>query len=48
MLDSWYNCFFVSYDAGFVSVDKPPLGFWKLWAEEPQRSWISDILVAAR
>jgi 4-amino-4-deoxy-L-arabinose transferase-like glycosyltransferase len=28
MLDSWYNFFFVSYDAGFVSVDKPPLGFW--------------------
>jgi hypothetical protein len=24
MLDSWYNFFFVSYDAGFVSVDKPP------------------------
>jgi 4-amino-4-deoxy-L-arabinose transferase-like glycosyltransferase len=28
MLDSWYNFFFVSYDAGFVSVDKPPVGFW--------------------
>jgi hypothetical protein len=28
MLDSWHNFFFVSYDAGFVSVDKPPLGFW--------------------
>jgi 4-amino-4-deoxy-L-arabinose transferase-like glycosyltransferase len=28
MLDSWYNFFFASYDAGFVSVDKPPLGFW--------------------
>ena len=28
MLDSWYNFFFVSYDAGFVPVDKPPLGFW--------------------
>jgi hypothetical protein len=28
MLDSWYNFFFVSYDAGFVSVDKSPLGFW--------------------
>ena len=28
MLDSWYNFFFVSYDASFVSVDKPPLGFW--------------------
>src|SRR5215217_4426124 len=28
MLTSWHNFFFVSYDAGFVSVDKPPLGFW--------------------
>ena len=28
MLDSWHNFFFVSYDAGFVSVDKPPVGFW--------------------
>ncbi len=29
MLTSWRNFFFVSYDAaGFVSVDKPPLGFW--------------------
>jgi 4-amino-4-deoxy-L-arabinose transferase-like glycosyltransferase len=28
MLASWYNFFFASYDAGFVSVDKPPLGFW--------------------
>src|SRR5215216_1008419 len=28
MLASWHNFFFVSYDAGFVSVDKPPLGFW--------------------
>src|SRR5215213_10877563 len=28
MLDSWHNFFFVSYDASFVSVDKPPLGFW--------------------
>src|SRR5215204_1071606 len=28
MLDSWYDFFFASYDAGFVSVDKPPLGFW--------------------
>jgi 4-amino-4-deoxy-L-arabinose transferase-like glycosyltransferase len=28
MLDSWYNFVFVSYDAGFVSVDKPPLAFW--------------------
>lgn len=26
MLTSWSNFFFVSYDAGFVSVDKPPLG----------------------
>src|SRR5882672_4894705 len=29
MLMSWYNFFFVSFDsAGFVSIDKPPLGFW--------------------
>jgi 4-amino-4-deoxy-L-arabinose transferase-like glycosyltransferase len=29
MLDSWQNFFFVSFDpGGFVSVDKPPLGFW--------------------
>jgi 4-amino-4-deoxy-L-arabinose transferase-like glycosyltransferase len=29
MLQSWHNFFFVSYDpGGFVSVDKPPLGFW--------------------
>ena len=26
MLGSWHNFFFVSFDAGFVSVDKPPLG----------------------
>jgi 4-amino-4-deoxy-L-arabinose transferase-like glycosyltransferase len=28
LLTSPYNFFFVSYDAGFVSVDKPPLGLW--------------------
>jgi 4-amino-4-deoxy-L-arabinose transferase-like glycosyltransferase len=28
MLASWHNFFFASYDAGFVSVDKPPFGFW--------------------
>src|ERR671920_944759 len=28
MLTSWHNFFFVSFDAGFVSVDKPPLGLW--------------------
>src|SRR6478672_2162484 len=29
MLQSWHNLFFVSFDpGGFVSVDKPPLGFW--------------------
>jgi 4-amino-4-deoxy-L-arabinose transferase-like glycosyltransferase len=27
MLASWHN-FFASFDAGFVSVDKAPLGFW--------------------
>ncbi len=29
MLRNWHNWFFVSFDpGGFVSVDKPPLGFW--------------------
>src|SRR5438034_5566947 len=29
MLDSWHNFFFVSFDpGGFVTIDKPPLGFW--------------------
>lgn len=28
MINSWHNFFFASFDAGFVSVDKPPLGFW--------------------
>ena len=29
MLMSWHNFFFVSFDpAGFVALDKPPLGFW--------------------
>jgi len=28
MLTSWRNFFFVAFDAGFVTVDKPPLGFW--------------------
>ena len=28
MLTSWSNFFFVSFDAGFISVDKPPLGLW--------------------
>src|SRR5215207_7404505 len=28
MLTSWSNFFFVSFDAGLVSVDKPPLGLW--------------------
>src|SRR5439155_8631846 len=29
MLDNWRNFFFVSLDpGGFVSIDKPPLGFW--------------------
>jgi 4-amino-4-deoxy-L-arabinose transferase-like glycosyltransferase len=29
MLDSWHNFFFVAFDpAGFVTVDKPPLGLW--------------------
>ena len=28
MLTSWRNFFFASFDAGFVTVDKPPLAFW--------------------
>jgi 4-amino-4-deoxy-L-arabinose transferase-like glycosyltransferase len=29
MMDNWHNLFFASYDpGGFVTVDKPPLGFW--------------------
>jgi 4-amino-4-deoxy-L-arabinose transferase-like glycosyltransferase len=29
MLMSWHNFFFVSFDpSGFVTIDKPPLGFW--------------------
>jgi 4-amino-4-deoxy-L-arabinose transferase-like glycosyltransferase len=29
MLTSWHNFFYVSFDSGgFVSIDKPPLGFW--------------------
>jgi 4-amino-4-deoxy-L-arabinose transferase-like glycosyltransferase len=29
MMQSWHNFFFVSFDpGGFVTVDKPPLGFW--------------------
>ena len=29
MMDNWHNFFFVSFDpGGFVSLDKPPLGFW--------------------
>src|SRR5215207_4668147 len=28
MLASWRNFFFASYDAGVVSVDTPPVGFW--------------------
>src|SRR5205085_2552412 len=29
MLDNWHNFFFAAYDpGGFVSIDKPPVGFW--------------------
>jgi len=29
MLQSWHNFFFLSFDpGGFVSIDKPPVGFW--------------------
>jgi len=29
MMDNWHNFFFSSYDpGGFVTIDKPPVGFW--------------------
>src|SRR6266566_8042414 len=29
MMDNWHNFFFASFDpGGFVTVDKPPVGFW--------------------
>ena len=29
MLENWHNFFYVAFDpGGFVSIDKPPLGFW--------------------
>jgi 4-amino-4-deoxy-L-arabinose transferase-like glycosyltransferase len=29
MIQSWHNFFFVAFDpGGFVTIDKPPLGFW--------------------
>src|SRR5438067_4399459 len=29
MMDNWHNFFFAAYDpGGFVSIDKPPIGFW--------------------
>src|SRR5215469_4419491 len=29
MMDNWHNFFFAAYDpGGFVTIDKPPLGFW--------------------
>jgi 4-amino-4-deoxy-L-arabinose transferase-like glycosyltransferase len=29
MMMNWHNFFFVSFDpAGFITIDKPPLGFW--------------------
>src|SRR5947209_4943976 len=29
MMDNWHNFFFAAYDPGaFVTVDKPPVGFW--------------------
>lgn len=38
MLTSWSKFFFVSFDAGFVSVDKPPLGLWVQAAS----AWLFD------
>jgi 4-amino-4-deoxy-L-arabinose transferase-like glycosyltransferase len=29
MMDNWHNFFFASYDpGGYVTIDKPPMGFW--------------------
>jgi 4-amino-4-deoxy-L-arabinose transferase-like glycosyltransferase len=29
MMTSWHNAYFATFDAqGFLSIDKPPLGFW--------------------
>ncbi|WCK54555.1 glycosyltransferase family 39 protein [Aneurinibacillus sp. Ricciae_BoGa-3] len=29
MLENWHNCFFNSFDPkGFITIDKPPVGFW--------------------
>jgi 4-amino-4-deoxy-L-arabinose transferase-like glycosyltransferase len=29
MMDNWHNFFFAAYDpGGFVTIDKPPVGFW--------------------
>jgi len=29
MMDNWRNFFFAAYDpGGFISLDKPPVGFW--------------------
>jgi 4-amino-4-deoxy-L-arabinose transferase-like glycosyltransferase len=29
MMDNWHNFFFVSFDpGGFITIDKPPVGFW--------------------
>src|SRR6266567_1868426 len=29
MMDNWHNFFFTAYDpGGFVTIDKPPVGFW--------------------
>ena len=58
MLSSWHNFFFDSFDpGGFVTVDKPPLGFWlqtisaKLfgfhgWTSSCPRPWPGVLSVA--
>src|SRR6266566_2011487 len=39
MMDSWHNFFFASYyPGGFVTIDKPPVGFWFEVARSPQEA----------
>jgi 4-amino-4-deoxy-L-arabinose transferase-like glycosyltransferase len=46
MLDNWHNFFFVSYDpGGFVTIDKPPLGFWLRVASAKLLGFTSFIVV---
>src|SRR5260370_13427250 len=41
MLDNLHNFFYVAFDpGGFVSIDKPPLGFWLQAASEIGRAHV--------